>query len=221
MTRCFPHVSTARAAICGALLLAGGACTPPLSPLTGISPVNATLPAVALVTGQRKVVFTWELEANSLVARGNGAARLSAPDSARVDLFLTGGFGGASAVLIGDSLIVPPGAGTRGIMNMIPPTPVLWAALGRLALPALADTIIRVSGDTLRADVGRPRQWRVTAVRDQLILLDHISGDRIIESVERMPDGGVRYHSSDHRSLVLHIQQDQPMAAFDASIWHF
>jgi hypothetical protein len=38
----------------------------------------------------------------------------------------------------------------------IPPTPMMWASLGRLAIPALRDTVVRLDGDLLRADVGRP-----------------------------------------------------------------
>ena len=220
MNTYFQRSATSLSRYSAAVLVSLCACAPRLAPLQGVAPINGVLPAVALPPAYRQVVFTWELEQNSMVARGNGVARLAPPDSARVDLTLTGGFGGASAILVGDSLRVPPGA-DMGMGSMIPPPPLLWAALGRLALPAVADTVIRVSGDTTAANVGRPVQWRVTAVGNRLTELDHVAGDHIVESVEHRSDGEVRYESSDHRSLVLHIKQDVNVPAFDASIWHF
>jgi hypothetical protein len=167
---------------------------------------------------RQQVAFKWEMDDNTIVARGDGVARLAPPDSARVDLFLAGGFGAAAAVLIGDSLRVPRGG---GVERMVPPPPLLWAALGRLALPAVPDTIIRVLGDTLRASLGTPVQWRVTAVANELTRVERISGDRIVEWVERIPGQRVRYELSGQRSLVLHIQTRQPAPPFDASIWRF
>ena len=113
---------------------------------------------------------------------------------------------------------------SRGLGVMfgeLPPlVPFMWAALGRLSLPALPDTVIRVSGDTVQADIGHPIQWRLTVVRDQLTQLQRISGGRIVESVERNPGKEVRYESSDHRSLHLRLKSEQP-TTFDASIWHY
>lgn len=212
----------ARAYVSSLLLLcaiaATAACTPRITSLPGVAPANATLPPFVLPQTAERVVFKWELNDNSIVARGDGVARLAPPDSARVDLFLGGGFGGAAAILIGDSLRVPPGAGAQ---NLIPPAPLMWAALGRLALPAVPDTIIRVSGDTLRASLGQPVQWRLTAIAGQLTRVERIAGDRIVEWVERVPGKSVRYELSGRRSLVLDIQTREPSAPFDATIWRF
>ena len=151
--------------------------------------------------------------------RGEGVARLEAPDHARVDLFLGGGFGAAAgAILIGDSLFVPPNSNGR---DLVPPAPLLWAALGRLALPALPDTIIRVVGDTLRASLGSPVQWRITSVARELTRVERVSGDRIVEWVDRIPGKQTRYELSGRRSLVLDIESQQPVAPFDPSIWRF
>lgn len=193
-----------------------------IAPLSGVAPSNAALPVLGLATSAQRVTFKWELDDNSngdpIVARGDGVARLAPPDSARIDLFLGGGFGAAAAVLVGDSLRLPSAG---GVGAMIPPPPLLWAALGRLALPAISDTIVRVSGDTLRASLGRPVQWRVTSVGNTLTRVERISGDRIVEWVERVPGKHVRYELSGRRSLVLDIENQQPAAAFDASIWRF
>lgn len=196
-----------------------GACAPRIQALPGIAPVNATLPSFALPVTPQKITFKWELNDNSMVARGEGVARLGPPNHARVDLFLGGGFGAAAAAILeGDSLIVPPGA--RGL-DLVPPAPLLWAALGRLVLPPVADTIIRVSADTLRASLGAPVQWRITSVDGQLTRVERVAGDRIVESVDRNPGKQIRYELSGRRSLVLDIETQQPVAPFDASIWRF
>ena len=195
------------------------ACAPRIQPLTGVAPANPVLPSFALPASPQKITFKWEVNDNSIVARGDGVARLGPPDHARVDLFLGGGFGmGASAILAGDSLIVPPGASG---LDLVPPAPLLWAALGRLALPPVADTVIRISGDTLRASLGSPVQWRLTAVSGQLTRVERVDGERIVEWVERSPGRKVRYELSGRRSLVLTIENEQPVAQFDASVWRF
>ncbi len=195
------------------------ACAPRIQSLAGVAPLNATLPLFALLPDPQKLTFKWELNDHSIVARGDGVARLGPPDHARVDLFLGGGFGAAAAaILVGDSLIVPPGSNGR---DLVPPAPLLWAALGRLSLPAVQDTIIRVAGDTLRASLGSPVQWRITSVDGQLTRVERVSGDRIVEWVDRQPGKRVRYELSGRRSLVLDIEIQQPVATFDASIWRF
>jgi hypothetical protein len=201
------------------LLTFAAACAPRIHSLPGVAPVNATLPSFPLPVTPQKVTFKWELDQGQIVARGDGVARLGPPDHARVDLFLGGGFGAAAAaVLVGDSLIVPPGSNGR---DLVPPAPLLWAALGRLALPPVSDTIIRVSGDTLRASLGSPVQWRITAVGNQLTRVERVSGERIVEWVDRIPGKKVRYELSGRRSLVLDIEIQQPVPPFDASIWRF
>ena len=201
------------------LLALAPACAPRIHSLPGVAPLDATLPSFPLPVTPQKVTFKWELDQGQIVARGDGVARLGPPDHARVDLFLGGGFGAAAAaVLVGDSLMVPPGSNGR---DLVPPAPLLWAALGRLALPPVSDTIIRVSGDTLRASLGSPVQWRITAVGSQLTRVERVSGERIVEWVDRIPGKKVRYELSGRRSLVLDIEIQQPVPPFDASVWRF
>ncbi len=201
------------------LLVLAAACAPRIHSLPGVAPLDATLPSFPLPVTPQKITFKWELDQGQIVGRGEGVARLGPPDHARVDLFLGGGFGAAAAaILVGDSLLVPPGSNGR---DLVPPAPLLWAALGRLALPPVSDTIIRVSGDTLRASLGSPVQWRVTAVGSQLTRVERVAGDRIVEWVDRAPGKKVRYELSGRRSLVLDIEIQQPVPPFDASVWRF
>lgn len=198
-------------------LLVLGACAPALHPLTGVPAPDRSLPALAIPTGHRQVVFKWEYQEGDIAARGDGSVRTAAPDSARLDFFLGGGLGAGAALLIGDSLRSPNPELAR---RYIPPTPMMWAALGRLALPPLADTVVRIDGDVLRADIGRPVQWRVAVRGDTILSLQHVSGDRIIESMNRSADSVVTYERPGvRRTLRLTVLREQP-GSFDASIWH-
>src|SRR5437868_4958320 len=197
------------------VFLAAG-CVPSAPPLAGVLAPDRSLPTPGLPAGHRHIVFKWDYQEGEITARGDGAVRTAAPDSARLDFFLGGGLGAGAAVLIGDSLRSPHAELAR---RYIPPTPMMWAALGRLAIPALPDTVVRIDGHLLRADVGRPLQWRVAIRGDTLVGLEHIAGGKIVESITRGADGVVTYQAPPaRRRLELTILRDEP-GSFDASIW--
>lgn len=200
-----------------ALLIAAAAgCVPSAAPLKGVPAPDRSLPSLSLRSGHRHLVFKWEYEEGEIAARGDGAIRTAAPDSARLDFFLGGGLGSGAAVLIGDSLRSPR---AELALRYIPPSPMMWAVLGRLAIPALPDTVVRIDGDLLRADVGRPVQWRVGIRGDTLVELQHISGGKITESLTRGANGVLIYEAPGaRRRLELTFLRDQP-GSFDASIW--
>lgn len=200
------------------LLVAASACQPPrLAPLEGVTAAAGSIPLPASPTGHRKVSFTWELRDGELAAHGEGVARIAYPDSVRLDFFLGGGFGGGAAVLIGDSLQAP---GPNAARKLIPPRPLLWAALGRLDLPAERDTVVRVDGDVLKADIGAPVHWRVTFHADSLTRLDRVDAGRLQEWVDRRAGGVVQYRDERaRRTLSLVIQRTDVVAPFDSSIW--
>ena len=103
--------------------------------------------------GHRHLVFKWDYQEGDIAARGDGSIRTAAPDSARLDFFLGGGLGAGGAILIGDSLRTPNAALAK---KYIPPPPLLWAALGRLSIPPLPDTVVKIDGALTRADIGHP-----------------------------------------------------------------
>jgi hypothetical protein len=175
------------------------------------------VPSTELPTGHRTVAFRWEYVEENQLTRGDGAVRLASPDSARLDLFL-GGFGGGSAFLLGDSLIAPLPPGAR---KLVPPATMLWAAFGRLAVPAAADTTVRAEGELIRADIGSEPVWRATFSDGRLVRLEHIAGGRIVEWVER-EGARVRYTSNAApRRLTLNITRDEASPPFDSSVWRF
>jgi hypothetical protein len=192
-------------------------CAPRLPPLAG-APAPVRLPRAELPPGHRRVIFDWDLRDTEFHARGEGVARIAPPDSVRLDFFLSGGLGGGRAVLIDQSIRAPGGELVR---RLLPPPPMIWAALGRLALPAANDTTVHVDNGVLRADVGAPPAWRVTFRGDTLVRLDRVSGDRVAEWVERSSPDRVRYrHETGRRELTLRVQRVLEEASpFDATIW--
>jgi hypothetical protein len=205
----------ARALFVIAVAMVIAACAPRLRPLAG-APTVARLPSTQLPPVHRQIVFDWELVDRDVTGRGEGVARVAGPDSARLDLFLAGGFGSGAAILIADSLRMPGSGLPR---RFIPPPPLLWAALGRVAIPALRDTTARVDGELLRVDIGKPVGWRLTFRRDSLVRLERIRDGRIAEWVER--SGNIIHYRSEEarRGLSLTIKRAQEVPPFDASIW--
>ncbi|MEA2762894.1 MAG: hypothetical protein QOD47_2178 [Gemmatimonadaceae bacterium] len=192
------------------------ACTPSAAPLKGVLSPDRALPSITLPNGHRHLVFRWDYQEGDIAARGDGSIRTAAPDSARLDFFLGGGLGAGGAILIGDSLRTPHANLAR---RYIPPAPLMWAALGRLAIPPLPDTVVRVDGELTRADIGRPLQWRVAIKGDTLIELDHVSDGKITESLTRGANGTMTFQAPGaRRTLQLTIVREEP-GSFDASIW--
>jgi hypothetical protein len=198
------------------LLLIVAGCTPTAAPLKGVLAPDRTLPSIAMPSGHRHIVFRWDYQEGDIAARGDGSIRTAAPDSARLDFFLGGGLGAGGAILIGDSLRAPHANLAR---RYIPPAPLMWAALGRLAIPPLPDTVVRVDGELTRADIGRPLQWRVATKGDTLVELDHISDGKITESLTRGANGTMTFQAPGaRRTLQLTVIREEP-GSFDASIW--
>lgn len=200
-----------------AVALIALACAQRARPLAGV-PTTVRLPAAQLPAGHQRVTFRWEYTDADVGFSGEGVARVAAPDSARLDFFLSNGLGGGHAVLLGDSLAVPRGAGE--IRRLLPPTPLLWAALGRLALPPAPDTVVRRDGRLLRADVGRAPRWRIVFDSTRLVELTRIDGERVAERVTRGVGGRVDYQNMvAQRRLTLSNFAAVPAAGFDAAIW--
>src|SRR5919202_761827 len=66
-----------------------------------------------------------------------------------------------------------------------PPPPLLGAGLGRLAVPAAPDTVARVDGDTVRADIGRTTKFRAAFVGGELVGLERLERGRGAQRGER------------------------------------
>jgi hypothetical protein len=200
----------------GALLVLAVACSPRARPLIGtLSPQR--VPASELPLVHRKIVFQYDYTQPELRVRGEGVARISAPDSARLDFFLNGQSTG-HALLVGDEIRLTDGQ--ESIRKFLPPAPLLWAVMGRLHVPAAADTTVRVDADTLRVDIGHQPAWRATFAGEKLRRLELIDGGRIPQWVARPAAGPIRYEQPRlRRTLLLTVSRVDTVPGFDASIW--
>ncbi|MFN5600016.1 hypothetical protein [Gemmatimonas sp.] len=206
------------------------ACAPAARPLGG-APIRAVLPPTALPTAPTILRFNWTYKDETFEAKGEGAVRRQGPDRARLDFFLSNGMAGGYAILVGDSLTIP---GVDLVKRMLPPVPLLWASLGRLAVPATPDTMARMDGDTLRADLGTlrgrdasgadGRAWRVAFAGTMLARVDRIEDGRVVEWMTRGRQGDgplqVQYvHERGKRRLSIAVTDTSVVEGFDEAIW--
>ena len=209
-------------------------CLPPRAlPLRGVAASPRLLPTASavLAAGYHRIRFHWQLRASQFSAKGDGAARTAYPDSARFDFVASGPFGGSGVALLFNDTLVAPGG--KGVRKYLPATPFLWAALGRLAVPPAPDTVVRVDGDTVRADIGHlppngelasdvadsATVWRVAFAGGELASLARLSGGRVRGTMVRdTTKGRIRYDEG-HRSLTLTQVRSEAVPAFDPSVW--
>lgn len=209
-----------RAHVAAAIVIAVvGGCAPRAAALSGTAASPTRIPDARLAGGAEQVVFNWEYKDPDMFAGGEGSARIVAPDSVRVDLFLARGMGSGYAIVIGDSMWSPAGEQLR---RFLPPAAMLWAALGRLAVPP-GDTTVRVDGGVTRADIAQGASvMRVAFTDGHLTTIEHIEGGGIRERVERrpgVPETILYEQFNAHRALTLTITRRQRAAGFDATIW--
>ena len=205
-------------------------CTPGARPLRG-APARAVLPPVVLSPRPAVWKFTWTYKDETFESNGDGVLRIAPPERARLDFFLRNGMGGGYAILVGDSLVVP---GPDMVRRFLPPPTLLWAAIGRLALPATRDTIARTDGDTLRVDLGtlrgadaskaEGRAWRLAFAGTVLARAERIEDGRVQEWMTRRrgANGGweLRYgHERGHRELGISVTDTAIVEGFDDAIW--
>ncbi|GAB1341422.1 hypothetical protein [Gemmatimonas sp.] len=213
-----------------AALAALAACAPAARPLVG-APTRAVLPPTSIPAAPTILRFTWSYRDDTFEANGDGAVRRQGPDRARLDFFLSNGMAGGYAILVADSLTVP---GIDLVKRMLPPVPLLWAALGRLAVPASVDTVARMDGDTLRADLGQlrgrdasgsdGRAWRVAFAGTGLSRVERIEDGKVIEWLTRAPGerGALRLqyvHERGKRRLAIAVSDTTIVEGFDDAIW--
>ena len=208
-------MTTRRGAIALLLaVLALSGCAPRIRPLAGL-PSTLPLPRTALPPGHSRLVFRWEYGDPLFSARGEGVARIAAPDSLRLDFFADGNLGGGYAILLGDSLHTPANGDAK---RYLPPVPLLWAALGWLHV-AGADTILRLDGDTIRAEIGASPSWRAALVGTSLVSLERVEGGRLRESVHRDTSVISYRNRGARRRLTLTVLRRLEDPPFDEAIW--
>jgi hypothetical protein len=191
----------------------------------------AAFPAAELPAQPQQLRFSWTYKDETFEANGDGVVRHAPRDKARLDFFLRNGMAGGYAILVGDSLIVP---GIDLVRRFLPPVPLLWATLGRLALRATADTVARLDGDTLRVDLGtlrgrdasvaNGRAWRISFGGRQLGRVERIEGGKVVEWVSRRRNAAGQWelqyiHEQSRRRLGIVVLDTTVVEGFDDSIF--
>ncbi len=227
---CASYAAGRRVAVLIGLCAIATSCAPGARALRG-TPTRAVLPPSVLSPTPAIWKFTWTYKDETFTANGDGVLRIAPPERARLDFFLRNGMSGGYAIMLGDSIFVP---GPDLAKRFLPPPPMLWAAMGRLALPPSRDTVARVDGDTLRADLGtlggadaskaRGRAWRLTYAGTVLARVDHIDDGRLIEWMTRRRNeaGGwelTYVHETGRRRLALTVTDTSQVKGFDDAIW--
>ncbi len=213
----------------GTLLLA--ACLPPrVRPLQG-TPSAEPFPTASLPAQAQQWRFRWQYTDRVFSAAGDGVLRSLPPDSARLDFFLADGSAGGVAWLLGDTLSGGDGALAP---ELLPSVPMLWAALGRLALPGPSARTVQRLGDTLFAEVPGPTRasasggvravWRLAFVPEVLLRLEELVDRRVEASVERTRAATgqwvVHYVATRaRRRLQLDVLDTFSVERFDDAIW--
>jgi hypothetical protein len=206
-------------------------CAPAVRALAGTPSRAVVLPAAGGAASPQLIRFAWRYEDETFEANGDGAVRVQPPERARLDFFLANGLAGGYAILDGDSLHVP---GIDLVRRFLPPVPLLWGTLGRRVVPPAPDTIVRLDGDTVRADIGvRPpgvagersgRVWRLHYTPQGLQRMERIEEGRVVEAIwrERVADAlwRMRYvHERGKRRLTITVRDTTVTEGFDDAIW--
>ena len=217
-------------AVVTSLIALVAACAPSARPLVG-APTTAALPRAELSIRPQQLRFTWTYKDETFEANGDGVVRHAPPARARLDFFLRNGMAGGYAILVDDSLMVP---GIDLVRRFLPPVPLLWATLGRLALPAAPDTVARMDGDTLRADLGvlrgrdataaDGRAWRVLFGGRVLGRVERIEGGHVIEWITRRRNAAGQLeltyvHEQAKRRLGITVTDTTLVEGFDDAIF--
>jgi hypothetical protein len=160
--------------------------------------------------------FRWEYRDYAIQNRGQGLIRIAPPDSARLDLLTDGGLVPAPAILIGAGPIWSPVG--DAITSILPSPEMVWAAVGRLAVPAAPDSTKQVSDGVVHVEIGTAPTWRVTFDGARLSSLIRADGRKVLERVTRSGDSAVTYvrGRSTLRITDVRITNSIP---FDSEIW--
>ncbi len=219
MSATAPNRTTARLTplvVALALLSALTACAPRMAVLSGTE-YTGSLPNTAL-SGHRMLNFRWEYKDGRINTKGLGRFSIAAPDSLRLDVELQGGQLSSFAILLGAGPFRTPM--DEETIRMFPTPELIWAAVGRLAVPASGDTIKRVQDGVVRADIGSDPKWRATFDGSRLVSMEKAVKGKRVERVTRAQDGAVTYVRG-NSILKLTEVKDSIVAAFSSGIWRY
>ncbi len=231
MTHSSPHIEPGGprlGLLMGVLLLVG--CVPGRPAVVAPVP-DAEVLALGLEDATRlreplQIVFGWRANERGVRARGRGAARVSPPARARLDLFLDNGETALRAALVDSEIRLPPGAPD----DMLPPPDLMWAALG-VVHPSPGARF--AGGDRLEDGSVRLRyaypdgtELHYQVAGTMLERVDVLRGGRVVEEVELVvgeesprPIQATYRHLTDFRELSLVRESMEAVPPFPEEIW--
>jgi hypothetical protein len=170
------------------------------------------------------VVFSWAYHDEAMKFSGKGALRVQAPYHGRTDLFGPRGETLMRSVVIGDSLIVPPGV-PDGLM---PPVSLGWATIGVLRPePGALLESTTASGDTLTLGYVRGQEhWHYRLIKGRMRYAEWTgpgSSKRSIElrgtSSHGLPAEAVYRDWAAFRELTTTVEEINESAPFSPDTW--
>lgn len=174
------------APLAGVVLLACAARSePPVHPVGQVA-ARDTAPATTPVQ-PLWISFDWEAREREARYTGQGAARIEAPERARLDLFGPRGESYLSAAIVAGEMRLPPSAeGT-----MVPPPALLWGALGVFQAPEGAElTASSRKGDRLQMEYrAGGERWNFDFESDRLRRVEWRGPGGARKSVELKGEG--------------------------------
>jgi hypothetical protein len=192
------------------------ACAPRIGVARGAA-FDGPLPDTRL-DSYKLVQFDWVYDEPSTRTAGSGALRIAPPDSLRLDLFPRSGIGSAWAILIGGGPV--RSADIEQLAGRLPSPELVWAAVGRLAVPAVPDTVKSLSGGVLTVDIGNQPLFRAVFDAERLVRLEKAEGGsrRVSERVTRAANGTVTYMRGKATLKLVDIKESNAQP-WDPGIW--
>jgi hypothetical protein len=174
------------------------------------------------------LVFAWSFTEENARFSGRGSTRVEPAYKARLDLFGPRGETYLSAAAVGDELRLPPNL-PAALAAIMPPTPLMWSALGVLRAPDGAHLeMTHQSGDTLTVGYGRGEEhWRFRSIRGRLQYAEWNGPNAGRRTVELRGDGGHRLPAvavfrdwQAFRELTMTLEQANEAAPFPPDTWY-
>jgi hypothetical protein len=184
----------------------------------------ARLSAATQQTRRLHVVFEWSLTDREFRLNGRGVLRVDSAQRARVDLFDPRGNTLAAAIVDGETMRI---AGPPGAEKMLPPSNLMWAAIGVFRQPTDAPLVAtKATGTTTQLEYARDdRRYTFGFDNEVLRHVEWTAGGsrRTVELIGAskfgLPAEGKFRDWTEFRELTLRATDVAEAAKFDADVW--